>query len=82
MVDRLKDRLDQQRYRDILAHVIEDNLAAQLFWRSMGFCCVHVERQLFPNPQNPDLARDCYLFTWSAQPADASLNRVSHFFSE
>lgn len=44
MVRRLKDKLSQQRRREIVLEVRETNLPAQLFFRSLGFTATDVLR--------------------------------------
>ena len=44
LIQRLQDKLSQQRRKQIIADVRETNLYAQLFFRAMGFRCVGVLR--------------------------------------
>lgn len=82
MVDRLKTKLSVQRRRDIVEHVSDDNLRAQLFWKAMGFIAVKVER----NALGP--GRDTYLMRFRVEDAENSraafvpANRISRALGE
>jgi len=55
MIERLVDKLSQQRRREIILEVRETNLDAQLFFRSQGFRALGVLREHYD-----DTAEDAY----------------------
>lgn len=59
MIDRLIDKLSQQRRDDILVEIRERNLDAQLFFRLMGFNAISVIRNHYE-----DTDEDCYVFRY------------------
>jgi len=59
MVQRLIDKLSQQRRRDIECEIRDSNLAAQLFFQRLGFRAVRVLRNRFPEDRE-----DAYLFRY------------------
>lgn len=86
MVNRLKDKLSQQRRKCIDLEVRETNLAAQLFFQSLGFRAVHVERQYFE-----DTNEDAYLMKYQLNSSDgifdddhpyAPKNRISEYIND
>jgi ribosomal-protein-alanine N-acetyltransferase len=80
MVRRLIDKLSQQRRREIMLEVRETNLAAQLFFKSMGFLALGVLRDRYD-----DTTEDAYLMRYLlAGMADeaspfAPVNRISEY---
>jgi ribosomal-protein-alanine N-acetyltransferase len=80
MVRRLIDKLSQQRRREIMLEVRETNLAAQLFYKSMGFVALGVLRDRYD-----DTTEDAYLMRFLlAGTADeaspfAPANRISEY---
>lgn len=80
MVRRLIDKLSQQRRREIMLEVRETNLAAQLFYKSMGFVALGVLRDRYD-----DTTEDAYLMRFLlAGTADeaspfAPVNRISEY---
>jgi ribosomal-protein-alanine N-acetyltransferase len=80
MVRRLIDKLSQQRRREIMLEVRETNLAAQLFFRSMGFLALGVLRDRYD-----DTTEDAYLMRYVLAGAEDDLgiftptNRISEF---
>ena len=80
MVRRLIDKLSQQRRREIMLEVRETNLAAQVFFRSMGFVALGVLRDRYD-----DTTEDAYLMRFLlAGAADekspfAPVNRISEY---
>lgn len=59
MVERLIDKLSQQRRHEIAAEVRERNLDAQLFFKRMGFKAASVVRDYYE-----DTDEDCYVFRY------------------
>jgi ribosomal-protein-alanine N-acetyltransferase len=80
MVRRLIDKLSQQRRREIMLEVRETNLAAQLFFKSMGFMALGVLRDRYD-----DTTEDAYLMRFVLAGASDELgvftptNRISEF---
>lgn len=80
MVRRLIDKLSQQRRREIMLEVRETNLAAQLFFKNMGFLALGVLRDRYD-----DTTEDAYLMRFVlAGAADetspfAPVNRISEY---
>jgi [ribosomal protein S18]-alanine N-acetyltransferase len=79
MIRRLIDKLSQQRRREIVLEVRETNLAAQLFFKSMGFMALGVLRDRYD-----DTTEDAYLMRYLlAGTAEASpfapTNRISEY---
>ena len=76
MVDKLFGKLSQQRRNHILLEVRETNLAAQLFFRNMGFRAIRVLRDFYD-----DTVEDAYLMRFRHVPAPAEqplpVNRIS-----
>lgn len=62
MVDKLKSKLSYQRRSRIVLEVRETNLAAQLFFRAVGFRAVAVLREFYD-----DTVEDAYLFSYRYQ---------------
>ena len=56
IVDKLKSKLSANRRASIIAHVSEDNLNGQLFFKAAGFSAQMVVRNFYPDGQ------DAYLF--------------------
>ena len=67
MVERLVDKLGQQRRTDITALVRENNLGAQLFFRSCGFKATEV----VPDAYDECVTEDGYLFRYHQDQPDA-----------
>jgi ribosomal-protein-alanine N-acetyltransferase len=76
MVQKLLGKLSNQRRTRILLEVRETNLAAQLFFRKVGFRAVSVLRDFYD-----DTTEDAYLmqFRHRSQPADViiPINRIT-----
>lgn len=76
MVDKLIGKLSNQRRNRILLEVRETNLAAQLFFRSLGFRAISVLRDYYD-----DTTEDAYLmqYRYVPQPSESSfpVNRIS-----
>lgn len=66
MIDKLRDKLSQQRRTWITVKVREGNLEAQLFFKAMGFRCVDV----LPAPYEVT-DEDAYLFRYDLPLDDA-----------
>lgn len=74
MVEKLVAKLSHQRRNQILLEVRETNLAAQLFFRDMGFRAVRVLRDFYEDtPEDAYLMR--YLYRQAAEVAVG--NRIS-----
>lgn len=67
MVNRLKDKLSQQRRKELTLETRESNLPSQLFWKSQGFQCVDVLRQHYD-----DTDEDAYRFEYLLPVAEAA----------
>ncbi|MBW3539516.1 MAG: ribosomal protein S18-alanine N-acetyltransferase [Planctomycetes bacterium] len=80
MLRRLIDKLSQQRRNEILLHVRETNLAAQLFFRNQGFMAVGVLRNHYD-----DTTEDAYAMTFRLDADEAvphpfaQRNRISEY---
>jgi ribosomal-protein-alanine N-acetyltransferase len=76
MMGKLVSKLSHQRRNRILLEVRETNLAAQLFFRNIGFRAVSVLRDFYD-----DTTEDAYLMQYTYQPADAEeampVNRIT-----
>ncbi len=76
MMSKLVSKLSHQRRNRILLEVRETNLAAQLFFRKLGFRAVSVLRDFYD-----DTTEDAYLMQFTYQPADAEealpVNRIT-----
>ena len=66
MMGKLVSKLSHQRRNRILLEVRETNLAAQLFFRNIGFRAVSVLRDFYD-----DTTEDAYLMQYTYQPAEA-----------
>ena len=81
MVERLFDKLSQQRRSSIELEIRESNLKAQKFFSGRGFKAVQVLRRHYE-----ETSEDAYLFRYSllgqqAVAVDGS-NRISQYFEE
>lgn len=80
MVQRLIDKLSQQRRKEIVLEVRETNLAAQLFFKENGFRAVSVIRNRYE-----DTAEDAYLMRYQLVESSPVLlpfstgNRISEY---
>ena len=83
MVSRLVDKLSQQRRYEILLHVRESNLSAQLFFAHQGFRAVQVIRSYYE-----DTAEDAYLMLYQLMDEEGHLlpfvpkNRLTEWLDE
>lgn len=81
MIERLFDKLSQQRRNAIECEIRESNLNAQTFFSGRGFKCVQVLRRHYDETNE-----DAYLFRYSlpGQPGVAvdGSNRISQYFEE
>ena len=67
MVEKLKSKLKHQNRKRITLEIRETNLAAQLFFRSMGFRCVHTLKNFYA-----DSNEDAYVFSYK-MPIESSV---------
>ena len=80
MIEKLVDKLSQQRRQEIVLEVRESNLSAQLFFKKMGFKAVLVLRSHYD-----DTEEDAYVMRLTLQEEDAILlpfapvNRISEY---
>ncbi|MCA9065459.1 MAG: ribosomal protein S18-alanine N-acetyltransferase, partial [Planctomycetaceae bacterium] len=78
MVQRLVDKLSQQRRREIVLEVRETNLPAQLFFANSGFRAVTVLRNHFD-----DTCEDAYYMRYCLSGTDSDIfvprNRISEY---
>lgn len=80
MVQRLIDKLSQQRRKEIALEVRETNLSAQLFFQSQGFKAVCVLRRHYD-----DTTEDAYVMQYSLHASDEWVlpfsphNRISEY---
>lgn len=80
MIQRLVDKLSQQRRKEIVVEVRESNLAAQLFFQSQGFFAISVLRNRYD-----DTTEDAYIMRYLLNEADlvdtpfAPKNRISEY---
>lgn len=80
MIQRLVDKLSQQRRKEIVVEVRESNLAAQLFFQSQGFFAISVLRGRYD-----DTTEDAYIMRYLLEQSElansefAPKNRISEF---
>ncbi len=80
MIEKLVDKLSQQRRQEIVLEVRESNLSAQLFFKKMGFKAVLVLRSHYD-----DTDEDAYVMRLTLQEEEAILlpfapaNRISEY---
>lgn len=80
MIEKLVDKLSQQRRQEIVLEVRESNLSAQLFFKKVGFKAVLVLRSHYD-----DTDEDAYVMRFSLQEMDeillpfAPVNRISEY---
>ena len=78
MIEKLINKLSQQRRQEIVLEVRETNLAAQLFYHTQGFRAVRVLRNHYA-----DSAEDAYVMNYrlDAEPAEsfAPTNRIAQY---
>jgi ribosomal-protein-alanine N-acetyltransferase len=80
MVNKLVDKLSQQRRKEIVLEVRETNISAQLFFKSQSFRAVCVLRTHYD-----DTAEDAYIMRYHLHddanmlPMFAPKNRISEF---
>lgn len=67
MIQRLVDKLSQQRRRCITANVRESNLAAQLFFQQCGFRCVEIIKNAYDNVVEDAYAMRYRLEQWDCE---------------
>ena len=77
MVDRLKDKLSQQRRKQIALEVRETNLPAQKFFSTMGFRCIGVARQFYGATDE-----DAYRFLFDIEAAKREQEAQSSLISQ
>ena len=81
MIRRLIDKLSQQRRREIVLEVRETNLAAQLFFKGMGFVALGVLRDRYD-----DTTEDAYYMQFRLDTSEqilspfAAHNRISQYY--
>lgn len=68
MLDRLVNKLSQQRRNRIMLEVRETNLAAQLFFRHRGFKAISVLRDFYD-----DTTEDAYLMQYALEAPELAL---------
>lgn len=74
MINRLKDKLSQQRRRAIVVDVCEDNLEAHLFFRAVEFHAKRVLRDYWPD------GGDAYRFQYLVgSESVTTFNRIAKF---
>jgi len=79
MVERLQQKLSQQRRKSIRCEIRETNVAAQQFFSACGFKAVNILRQHYE-----DTSEDAYQF-WYTLPDEEGyvpVNRVSAYIDE
>jgi len=78
MIEKLINKLSQQRRQEIVLEVRETNLAAQLFYHSQGFRAVQVLRSHYA-----DSAEDAYVMQYRLDADVLELyvpaNRIAHY---
>ena len=76
MVNKLVSKLSHQRRTRIELEVRETNLAAQIFFRTLGFWAVSVLREFYE-----DTPEDAYIMEYQYQPAEEEkiipINRIA-----
>lgn len=60
IIQKMKNKLCQQRRRNLDLHVSDDNLSMQLFLKQMGFLAKHIEPCFYK-----DHKKDAYYFNYS-----------------
>lgn len=71
LINKIIAKLSLQRRQRITLEVRESNLAAQLFFRSLGFTATAVLRDFYPMDA---IGEDAYLFRYRLQPKVATAN--------
>ena len=74
MINRLQDKLSQQRRTQISLIVRDANLKAQLFFKSQGFRAIKVHKNYYP-----DVDEDGYEMIYSLHGGE---NRISKYYEE
>jgi ribosomal-protein-alanine N-acetyltransferase len=77
MIEKLINKLSQQRRQEIVLEVRETNLAAQLFYHTQGFRAVRVLRNHYA-----DSAEDAYVMNYRLDaelPEYAPTNRIAQY---
>jgi ribosomal-protein-alanine N-acetyltransferase len=78
MIEKLVNKLSQQRRQEIVLEVRETNLAAQLFYHSQGFRATGVLRNHYS-----DSAEDAYVMQYRLDGESSDLgvpvNRISQY---
>jgi [ribosomal protein S18]-alanine N-acetyltransferase len=81
MIERLKDKLSQQRRKEISTEVRERNLPAQQFFSSQGFRATRILRDHYE-----DTSEDAYLMSYrlgeKAAVKPTHTNRITEFIEE
>lgn len=81
MMDKLKSKLSKERRNRICLEVRETNIAAQVFFRSMGCRAVSVLHDFYD-----DTVEDAYLFQYRFQPEQAPIvvpvNRIARLVGQ
>jgi len=81
MIDRLVDKLHQQRRKEMVLEVRETNLPAQLFFKEQGFEATRVLRNYYD-----DTGEDAYIMRYQLTNEDWALpfgtnNRISEYYT-
>lgn len=84
LINRVKDKLSQQRRREIILEVRETNLPAQIFFRKMDFRAVSVLENYFE-----DVGEDAYLMVYQLERPESEFapgleprNRISKYIED
>ncbi len=80
MVQRLIDKLSEQRRTEVVLEVRETNIPAQLFFKKCGFKAISVLRKHYD-----DTTEDAYCMQYSINPSNEGFvpsNRVSKFYDD
>lgn len=81
IINRIIDKLTQQRRRSIALEVRESNLSAQLFFKQMGFRAMHVLQNYFE-----DVGEDAFIMVYQLERPESEFapgleprNRISKY---
>ncbi|WP_459557366.1 GNAT family protein [Lacunimicrobium album] len=80
MIQRLIDKLSQQRRREIVTEVRESNLSAQLFFKSLGFLAITIVRGRYEDTEEAAYIMSYLLIEESAEETTFKpTNRISSY---
>ena len=79
MIDKLINKLSQQRRQEIVLEVRETNLAAQLFFRAQGFKAMRVLRTYYEDSGEDAFQMQYRLADDTGDDGDEAVNRIAQY---